>query len=150
MEFFVANGITASNLCQTMLDSADADWSPGSEMCDYTDSDNVFTALVCLSTCSVPDCGANVNPIAIFTEGAFDECTDEFYYIMELMSAEEGADVFPEGFWEYLCSFGTGRRRLSAKGGAKHVPTRRTLQLMFPAVKRAVAKAVATARNLAK
>ena len=127
-----------------MLDSADADWSPGSEMCDYTDSDNVFTALVCLSTCSVPDCGANVNPIAIFTEGAFDECTDE------LNDVFNSVDGFPEGAWEYMCTFGTGRRRLSAKGGAKHVPTSRALQLMFPAVKRAVAKAVAAARNLAK
>ena len=112
----------------------------------HTDSDNLIPAFLCISTCEIPDCGAHINPISMFTEGAFTSCTDT---LMAGIEANAELSAFGEDIWEYLCSFAEDRRRLTTKGGAKHAPSP-ALQMKLPSVQRAVAKAVAAARNLAK
>lgn len=139
-----AFGVDSSNICSAIADGED-----GPESCDYTDTDGVITAFTCVSSCEVPDCGGHVNPISLLTQGSLDSCSDGTF--MTLMEAADDIDFVPDEVWEYLCGFGMDRRRLTtkSKGGAKHAPSP-TLDLKLPAVQRAVAKAVAAARNLAK
>tara|TARA_B110001452_G_scaffold108337_1_gene89872 strand:+ start:82 stop:564 length:483 start_codon:yes stop_codon:yes gene_type:complete len=143
-------GISSSNICSLLVGSDDGSMdgsSDGDDICDYTtDPNNVIPAFLCISTCEIPDCGAHINPISVLTEGAFTSCTDT---LLSMIESNAELSAMGEDLWEYLCSFGEDRRRLTTKGGAKHAPSP-ALQLKLPSLQRAVAKAVAAVRNLAK
>ena len=134
-----ALGYSGSNICSAAV-------ADDPSLCDYTDSDTVFSAFLCISTCQVPACGGDINPIELLFEslGTFTSCTDA----ADTLTLSDGFGL-SEDLWEYLCGFGEDRRRLTTKDGAKHAPSP-ALQLKLPSVQRAVAKAVAAARNLAK
>ena len=150
-------GISSSNICSLIVggdgtrrrlvhDGSMDGSSDGEDICDYTDPDSVIPAFLCISTCEIPDCGADINPISVLTEGAFTSCTDT---LLSMIESNAELSAMGEDLWEYLCSFGEDRRRLTTKGGAKHAPSP-ALQLKLPSLQRAVAKAVAAVRNLAK
>jgi len=104
------------------------------------------SAFLCISTCQVPACGGDINPIEVAFDGAFTSCTDT---LLSVIASDAELSALGDDLWEYLCGFGEDRRRLTTKDGAKHAPSP-ALQLKLPSVQRAVAKAVAAARNLAK
>tara|TARA_B110001452_G_scaffold255648_1_gene248282 strand:- start:492 stop:911 length:420 start_codon:yes stop_codon:yes gene_type:complete len=134
-----ALGISSSNICSVVVASDPS-------VCDYTDSENGVSAFLCISTCQVPACGGDINPIEVAFDGAFTSCTDT---LLSVIASDAELSALGDDLWEYLCGFGEDRRRLTTKDGAKHAPSP-ALQLKLPSVQRAVAKAVAAARNLAK
>jgi len=140
-----ALGYSGSNICPAAV-------ADDPSLCDYTSSDYVVSAFLCMSTCQVPACGGDINPIEVLFEsfGTFTSCTDAALGGEgDTLSTLSDAFGMSEDFWEYFCGFGEDRRRLTTKDGAKHAPSP-ALQLKLPSVQRAVAKAVAAARNLAK